>query len=89
MIDAIAQYEVEGVATTLPFGRFVCRHEAFRSGNFDTNFIKLHYTKEELQQETQSEAQVAAALAASVYNDFLGKIAVPQVTPSGWLDRKL
>jgi acetyl/propionyl-CoA carboxylase alpha subunit len=31
---------VEGVQTTLPFRKFVCEHEAFRSGNFDTHFEK-------------------------------------------------
>ena len=40
MIKAIDNYHVEGVQTTLPFGKFVCKHEAFRSGNFDTHFVK-------------------------------------------------
>jgi acetyl/propionyl-CoA carboxylase alpha subunit len=40
MIKAIDEYHVEGVATTLPFGKFVMQHEAFRSGDFDTGFVK-------------------------------------------------
>ena len=44
MIEAIDEYEVEGVATTLPFGRFVMEHEAFRSGEFDTGFVKAYWT---------------------------------------------
>jgi acetyl-CoA carboxylase biotin carboxylase subunit len=44
MKEAIAQYEVEGVATTLPFGRFVMEHPAFTEARFDTNFVKNYYT---------------------------------------------
>ena len=42
MITAIENYQIEGIETTLPFGRFVCKHNAFRSGNFDTHFVKKH-----------------------------------------------
>ncbi len=41
-IDAIDNYQISGVKTTLDFGKFVLKHPAFRSGDFDTNFIK-HY----------------------------------------------
>jgi acetyl/propionyl-CoA carboxylase alpha subunit len=48
MIQAIENYKVEGVQTTLPFGKFVFEHEAFRSGKFDTNFVKKYYDAEVL-----------------------------------------
>ena len=41
-IEAIDNYQISGVKTTLDFGKFVLKHPAFRSGDFDTNFIK-HY----------------------------------------------
>ena len=41
-IDAVNEYQIAGVKTTLDFGLFVLNHEAFRSGDFDTNFIKTH-----------------------------------------------
>jgi acetyl-CoA carboxylase biotin carboxylase subunit len=41
-IEAIDNYQISGVKTTLDFGKFVLSHPAFRSGDFDTNFIK-HY----------------------------------------------
>ena len=47
MIKAIANYHIEGISTTLPFGTFVMEHEAFRSGNFDTNFVKKYYDSSE------------------------------------------
>ena len=39
---AIDEYQISGVKTTLDFGKYVLKHPAFRSGNFDTNFVK-HY----------------------------------------------
>jgi len=41
-IDAVNEYQIAGVKTTLDFALFVLKHEAFRSGDFDTNFIKTH-----------------------------------------------
>lgn len=67
MIKAIDQYEVVGVSTTLPFGKFVFEHEAFRSGNFDTHFVKKYYSAEKLQEETEEEAKLAAMIALKQY----------------------
>ena len=67
MIKAIDDYEVEGVSTTLPFGKFVFEHEAFRSGNFDTHFVKKYYSAEKLQEQTKEEAELAALVALKQY----------------------
>ncbi|SDL32335.1 propionyl-CoA carboxylase alpha chain [Salinimicrobium catena] len=67
MIKAIDQYEVQGVSTTLPFGKFVFEHEAFRSGNFDTHFVKRYYSAEKLEEETREEARLAAMIALKQY----------------------
>lgn len=67
MIEAIDQYEVEGVETTLSFGKFVCQHEAFRSGNFDTHFVKKYYTPEKLQEQNKNEAHLASIIAIKTY----------------------
>jgi acetyl-CoA carboxylase biotin carboxylase subunit len=67
MIQAIGNYKVEGVSTTLPFGKFVFEHEAFRSGNFDTHFVKKYYSVEKLKAQTQKEAQIAAMVALQKY----------------------
>jgi acetyl/propionyl-CoA carboxylase alpha subunit len=42
-IQAIDNYQISGLKTTLDFGKFVLKHEAFRSGDFDTNFIKQYF----------------------------------------------
>ncbi len=67
MIKAIENYHVEGVQTTLPFGKYVCNHDAFRSGNFDTHFVKDYYSPEALQKETENEAKIAALIAVKQY----------------------
>lgn len=67
MLEAIDDYIVEGVSTTLPFGKFVFQHEAFRSGNFDTHFVKKYYSPEKLEEATEQEARLAAILALKQY----------------------
>lgn len=67
MLKAIKQYEVEGVMTTLPFGKFVFEHEAFKSGNFDTHFVKNYYSAEKLESEIKEEARLAAIVALKQY----------------------
>ncbi|NNJ88144.1 MAG: acetyl-CoA carboxylase biotin carboxylase subunit [Eudoraea sp.] len=67
MIKAIDAYIVEGVQTTLPFGRFVFEHEAFRSGNFDTHFVKNYYSPEILKQKAEEEAEIAGLIALKQY----------------------
>jgi acetyl-CoA carboxylase biotin carboxylase subunit len=77
MLEAIAQYQVEGVQTTLPFGAFVCRHRAFRSGLFNTHFVKDHYAPELLQSIDEQEAGVAAAVALKYYLEQQEQLRIP------------
>ena len=67
MIKAIDNYDVKGVQTTLPFGRFVCQHEAFRNGNFDTHFVKKYYLPSLLEEQYKKEAEIAAKIALRRY----------------------
>lgn len=68
MIRAIDDYKIVGVETTLSFCKFVLKHKAFTSGNFDTHFIKYHYSPEMLLVENEDEAEIAALLAAKLMN---------------------
>lgn len=67
MLKAIDGYLVEGVQTTLPFGKFVFEHEAFRSGNFDTHFVKKYYSADLLKNQLTQEAEIAALVALKQY----------------------
>ncbi|MFV7236334.1 acetyl-CoA carboxylase biotin carboxylase subunit [Flavobacterium sp. ZB4R12] len=67
MLKAIEDYQVEGVQTTLPFGKFVFEHEAFRSGKFDTHFVKNYYNADVLKNQMAQEAEIAALVALKQY----------------------
>jgi acetyl-CoA carboxylase biotin carboxylase subunit len=71
MLRAIAEYQITGIETTLPFGAFVLKHPAFVSGNFDTNFVRDHFSAAVLAPTTPDEgtAQVAAALVAMLMQE--------------------
>ena len=66
MIRAIDDYKIVGVETTLSFCKFVLKHNAFTSGNFDTHFIKFHYSPEMLAETNEDEALIAALFAAKL-----------------------
>jgi propionyl-CoA carboxylase alpha chain len=77
MIEAINNYKVVGAMTTLPFGKFVCEHEAFRSGNFDTHFVKNYYSAEKLKNEIEEEAKLAALIGLKIYLEEQKQLKVP------------
>jgi propionyl-CoA carboxylase alpha chain len=77
MIEAINNYKIVGAKTTLPFGKFVCEHEAFKSGNFDTHFVKNYYTPEILKNLVAEEAKISALVALKVYLDEQKQVKVP------------
>jgi acetyl-CoA carboxylase biotin carboxylase subunit len=59
MIKAIENYQVSGLKTTLDFGKYVMKHEAFRSGDFDTNFVKHYFQDPLVINDAQKEEQTA------------------------------
>ena len=77
MIKAIANYHIEGISTTLPFGTFVMEHEAFRSGDFDTNFVKKYYDSTKLKAKFDKEAEVAALVALKRYLEDKKIVRIP------------
>ena len=77
MIKAIANYHIEGISTTLPFGTFVMEHEAFRSGDFDTNFVKKYYDSNKLKAKFDKEAEIAAIVALKRYLEDKEIVRIP------------
>jgi acetyl/propionyl-CoA carboxylase alpha subunit len=69
MIRAIDEYKISGVQTTLSFCKFTLKHEAFISGDFDTNFIKHHFKPEYLEETDEEEAKIAALLGAKMVQE--------------------
>lgn len=77
MLEAIDQYKVEGIQTTLSFGKFVCLHPAFRSGKFDTHFVRDHYDPEKLRRARESEARIAGLFALKHYLEESRQLRLP------------
>jgi acetyl-CoA carboxylase biotin carboxylase subunit len=64
MIRAIDEYKIIGVETTLPFCKFVLKHDAFISGNFDTHFVNKHFSPDKLFADSEEEAFVASIISS-------------------------
>jgi acetyl-CoA carboxylase biotin carboxylase subunit len=62
MINAINNYTIYGVKTTLPFCKFALNHPDFRNGNFDTRFVNLFI--EDFKNSFSSDLVMDAGLAA-------------------------
>jgi propionyl-CoA carboxylase alpha chain len=87
MKEAIAAYDVKGVATTLPFGQFVLDHPAFVSGDFDTHFVQHYFTPEKLIETQKDAAEAAALLALRLYLEQKDHLQVADTAPSNWRQR--
>ncbi len=64
---AIDEYHIKGIKNTLEFGKWAVQTEPFRTGNFDTKFIEKYYKPEYLLKDDAGAEQVAALLAAFVW----------------------
>ena len=69
MQRAIAEYKITGVKNTLPFGAFVMGHPDFIKGEYDTHFVAKHFKPEYLKKELEDEIEMAALLAAHVFEN--------------------
>lgn len=87
MKEAIAAYKIEGFATTLPFGLFVMDHEAFRSAQFDTHFVKNYFSKEQAQEWQKAKAKNAALLALAHWNKNKTTLRTAEMENHNWKQR--
>lgn len=87
LIDAIDNYNIEGVATTLQFGKYVLQHEAFTSGRFDTHFVKHYFTNPDVMLK-QDEMTIVAALSLKTYLKHKNQLVVPAYQGSEWLAKR-
>ena len=89
MLEAIRDYNIEGIETTLPFGKYVCEHESFTSGHFDTHFVKNFYSPEKIRAQQADEATLAAKIALKIYLDRQRQLTVPATRESNWRTARL
>ncbi len=63
MTKAIEDYDIVGIKTTMSFCKYAINHEAFVSGDFDTNFIKYFFKDASILDVNDSETlQVASVM---------------------------
>lgn len=58
-IIAVDEYQIAGIKTTLDFGKFVLKHPAFVSGDFDTNFVKHYFQDPTIMYDAMEEEKEA------------------------------
>jgi acetyl-CoA carboxylase biotin carboxylase subunit len=56
---AIDEYQIAGLKTTLDFGKYVLKHPAFVSGDFDTNFVKHYFEDPKIMYSAMEEEKEA------------------------------
>lgn len=90
MTRAIDDYQISGVKTTLGFGKFAINHPAFVSGDFDTGFVKAHFSPEKLENFSEDEAEIAAIAALHFLEDTkeVSEPSPPQGAASRWRIRR-
>ncbi len=73
-IEAIDDYQISGVKTTLDFGKYVLKHEAFTSGIFDTNFVKHYFSDTTvIKESTKEEFDALSSSIASIWSTIREK----------------
>ena len=92
-IMAIDEYEITGVSTTLDFGRFAIDHPAFRSGKFDTHFVKNYLHEGALERQIPLSDEDVAELVVALMGKSKAKNSMPASAEdtkpsSNWKNRK-
>jgi propionyl-CoA carboxylase alpha chain len=88
MITAIDNYHIEGIETTLFFGRFVFQHPAFRDGSFGTDFVGRYFSPDAVADQDEQLQQVAALFAAYLHDHAQDTLTVAQSTSTAWQHRR-
>ncbi|MEX0747312.1 MAG: acetyl-CoA carboxylase biotin carboxylase subunit [Rhodothermales bacterium] len=78
MLRSLDEYQIAGVQTTIPFCRFVMGHESFVKGDFSTQFVDRHFSKE-LAAPSDAELENGAVIAAALYH----QLSAPPAPDSG------
>jgi len=74
MIEAIQNYTIDGVETTLGFGRFVMQHPEFIKGTYDTQFVDQYFTESDRKRFYEEEEEVAAIIALRLLREQRNRV---------------
>lgn len=62
MYEALCNYRISGLRTTISFCKFVMKHPSFIQGTYNTHFVKEHYTT-----DTSASREEFASIAGIIY----------------------
>lgn len=74
MINALNEFEVEGVNTTIPLYKTIMNEEHFKRGELSTDYLERYAIMDKLLSDTKgmsSRAQVPALAALLLYSEFI------------------
>jgi 3-methylcrotonyl-CoA carboxylase alpha subunit len=81
---ALDEYRVGGIASNLPFLRWLVRHEAFRRGDTTTGFLDAYFTPAALTSDGDDELALMAAAAVLSSDDGSAKRGDPWQRLGPW-----
>ena len=82
--NAIDQFRINGIETTLPFGKWAIQQPAFVKGQFDTGFIAKYFKPAYLQASSDEELKEISAIGLSIFLEK-NKIEIPlSRIPNKW-----
>lgn len=84
MKHAIGNYLVTGISTSLPFGKYVMEHPAFISGEFTTQFVDKHFSKEKFIESRKGEMEIAALASFYTLMKDKKKVHLPEGGDTEW-----
>lgn len=76
ILDAISEYHIAGIQSTLGFCRFAINHEEFRNGSFTTKFVENNFSPSVLSKTASNDELLAGAIVAALFLEE--KTALPQ-----------
>lgn len=87
MSRAIEEYEIAGIQTTLPFGKWIMKHPKFISAEIDTGFIGKYFKPELLNTGNSDYEEIAALVAAFSSENKISKVSQSTNGSSKWRSR--
>lgn len=90
LLNAIKDFEIEGVETTLPFCAFVLNHPDFISGNFDTSFVSKYHDDYLNDRRDDTKLEIISNLALKVWLDEIDHVDAVKPESKHWnLNRQI
>ena len=86
--QAILDFKIKGIESTLPFGLFVCDNEAFKSGHFDTHFVEKYFSAEAIEKSDEAITKLAAKVAIKAWLDHNKKLSTAEIKTNDWFNAR-